>query len=529
MPSPGRYQSSVFNFLNRRSLQLSEQIRRTVRSVKMTASWGVQILLYPAYVAFQAGRVTAQQLRQAVQTTSLRLKAVEKAVEKVKHVNAPPRPEPSLSCDTPLYRALQTVEAFALLPVIKTPLELVASPDLSTQLVDQSELTVQIPRISELAVSQSATEVSTAETSATEIGAAETRIVINQNGTVSRHSTANGNGAMSGNGSRRSLSPSSKIIGIASLLTNRSLVLITNQGQILDILTAEQQTQLHRRIVWEVAHYWRTRRALWAEQQSAPYPLPLPEVSQNALPPVRMFQRLMAWMQTGSVAIATNLFHESALVARLQAEQAIAFAQIANFGEPEADDPWTEDDDTSGFVEMTEFSEKTVNPWKRRQQATLNPTAGTPVRLLKSSRFSGLFPFAGRQQNSTQTKAQANPPINRLGRVVPNLRSAWLENRLAPVAETTRTVAIAPMPSSPEAADSGLQPSPPDAAGQLDQPNPQTSSSDLQTTWIETEATLVGYVKHPLEQVLEWLDSGMVWIEETLAKVWNWLRHGWRS
>jgi hypothetical protein len=522
MPSPGRYQSSVFNFLNRRSLQLSEQVRRTVRSVKTTAAWGVQVLLYPAYVAFQAGRVTAQQLRQAVQTTSLRLKAVEKAIEKVKHVNEPPRPEPTLSCDTPIYRVLQTVEAFALLPTVKTPLELVASPDLSLQLQDQAEGIVQAPQIGEL-VRQATTERSLTEHRALTSEATETGIAVSQNGTVSRSSAVKGNGSVSANGTGRSLSPSSKIIGIASLLTNRSLVLITNQGQILDILTTEQQVQLHRRIVWEVAQYWLTRRALWAEQQPAPFPLPLPEVRQNALPPVRMFQRLMAWMQTSSVAIATNLFHESTLVARMQAEQAIAYAQTVSFGEPGFDDPWTEDDDTSGFIEMTEFSAATVNPWERRQQATLNPSAAKPIRLLKSSRFSGLFPFAGGQQNSTPAK----PQTNRLGRILPDLKSIWSEKRLAQV-ESRGTAAIASMPTSSETG-SALQPAQPDTAGQLDQPNAQNGSSDLQTTWIETEATLVGYVKHPLEQVLEWLDSGMVWIEEAIAKIWNWLRHGWRN
>jgi hypothetical protein len=45
----------------------------------------------------------------------------------------------------------------------------------------------------------------------------------------------------------------------------------------------------------------------------------------------------------------------------------------------------------------------------------------------------------------------------------------------------------------------------------------------LPSSWIETEAQLVGYVKHPLEQLLEWLDQGMVWLETQLSRVWNWL------
>jgi hypothetical protein len=521
MPSSGRYQSSVFNFLNRRSLQLSEQVRRTVRSVKMTASWSVQILLYPAYAAFQTGRVTAQQLRQAVQTTSLRLKTVEKAIQKVTHVNAPPRLESSLRSDTPIYRALQTVEAFALLPTIKSPLERVTL----------SNLSIQADQASELAVHHRA-----AQPNATGDQTIDAKIVVSQNGAVST-SAASEKGAVSligltgvtgGNGAARSLSFSGKIIGIASLLTSRSLVLVTNQGQLLDILTTEQQAQLHQRIVWEVAHYWRTRRNLWV-QQPAPFPLPLPEVRQNALPPVRMVRRLMAWMQTSSVAIATNLFQESALVARLQAEQAIAHTQTVNLSEPRVEDPWTEDDDTSGFVEMTEFSETAINPWKRRRQAALNPLAGTPTRLLKSSRFSGLFPFAGRRQGSAAT--QTNLQSSRFSTIFSGLKGIRSESRLAQVERAeSKTAAIAPTPSSPSPEPgSTLQPSQPDTPGQIEQSNSQDGSSNLQTTWIEAETTLVGYVKHPLEQILEWLDSGMVWIEEILAKAWNWLQRGQRK
>ena len=42
--------------------------------------------------------------------------------------------------------------------------------------------------------------------------------------------------------------------------------------------------------------------------------------------------------------------------------------------------------------------------------------------------------------------------------------------------------------------------------------------------WIETNATVMGYVKHPLEQLLAWLDSLMLWLEEMLLKIWQWLK-----
>ena len=37
--------------------------------------------------------------------------------------------------------------------------------------------------------------------------------------------------------------------------------------------------------------------------------------------------------------------------------------------------------------------------------------------------------------------------------------------------------------------------------------------------WIETNATAMGYVKHPLEQLLEWLDLAILWLEDVFSQV----------
>lgn len=48
---------------------------------------------------------------------------------------------------------------------------------------------------------------------------------------------------------------------------------------------------------------------------------------------------------------------------------------------------------------------------------------------------------------------------------------------------------------------------------------------DEKPDFIETKATPMGYVKHPLEVLLEWLDRGMLLIEQAIVKVWRWLRN----
>ncbi|MGH2413816.1 MAG: hypothetical protein ACRDEA_09045, partial [Microcystaceae cyanobacterium] len=53
---------------------------------------------------------------------------------------------------------------------------------------------------------------------------------------------------------------------------------------------------------------------------------------------------------------------------------------------------------------------------------------------------------------------------------------------------------------------------------------PQESTLDAAPDWLETEATPVGYVKHPLERLLEWLDQIMLWVEERIVNLWTWMR-----
>jgi hypothetical protein len=54
-----------------------------------------------------------------------------------------------------------------------------------------------------------------------------------------------------------------KIQGIATLLETRHLVLVSDHSQVLDILTPQQQTQLQRWITWELTEYYRQLRQVY--------------------------------------------------------------------------------------------------------------------------------------------------------------------------------------------------------------------------------------------------------------------------
>ena len=48
--SPGRYQSKLFRFLHRQSQQVRDRIGRTIRQVQVSTSWSVEALLYPVFM-----------------------------------------------------------------------------------------------------------------------------------------------------------------------------------------------------------------------------------------------------------------------------------------------------------------------------------------------------------------------------------------------------------------------------------------------------------------------------------------------
>ncbi|MEH2405176.1 hypothetical protein [Nostoc sp.] len=56
----------------------------------------------------------------------------------------------------------------------------------------------------------------------------------------------------------------------------------------------------------------------------------------------------------------------------------------------------------------------------------------------------------------------------------------------------------------------------------------QSSQVEPQPDWIETKATSTGYEKHPLEQLLEWVDYVMLWLEERFVNIFESLRQLWQ-
>ena len=259
---PGRYQSRLFNFLNQQSIKFTAQCDRAVRHLKVTAVWGAQIVLYPLYLVVQSSLSAGRQLSSTAQAGFPQIKAL---------TQSQPKQETTLSADTPIQRVLG---------------------ELNTLLESESaESLASLPSF--LSVTSTQELAKTPE--------------------IDKQPTTNDE-QLTGAIAAKPLSDESGMIqGVATQLETRTLVLVTVQNQILDILTPQQQQKLASRISWEVADLLRQWRLAMASKSHTPQRLANLDQPRVFLP-VRLFWNLMAWVQSSPVAIAANVFQEATLV-----------------------------------------------------------------------------------------------------------------------------------------------------------------------------------------------------------------------
>ncbi|MGB5963767.1 MAG: hypothetical protein WBG73_24230 [Coleofasciculaceae cyanobacterium] len=585
----GRYQSRLFNFLNKQSQRLTDQYDRTIRHLKVATVWGAQILLYPIYMLVQAGLSAGRQLTQSAEAGWPQIKTLTNATDEVLP-----------TVDTAIERVLAEINRLPLLEVQNQAIPGHENSEGQISPEAASELATQI-----VALTQSLTSSSISPTASS----------IDLNTTTS----------------------SSGIQGVATILETRALVLVTIENQILDILTPQQQKKLSSKISWEIADQrrkWRLAEA--STRRFKAYPkLSALEENPRILAPVKLFWQLMAWVQTSPVAIAANLFQESTLVvatsnqhqlAQRKPEKILPQAPSALFFLDRTFAELESHQLVPGTEVVIALSERTTRSLQQNSQklfqklqTTFNKPTTTPPTGIQSLIYAAVDYFFGRnstklpgknfaEQPTIPGKQQNLPSAQELSSLefpqaevdpwltwddlydtpIPNqfqttasttirgkssqqlpeaLNSriplepensvlgkikrylGWKQppgklSVLTPREETKATIAPAPLVVQPSSkprtrrqkSDRLSQPAtaphtvtrrkialPATVNSSLTNPNSSTTNGDLDAApdWIETPATPSGYVKHPLEQLLEWLDSAMLWLEELVMKIWR--------
>ncbi len=616
-PSTDPYKSRLFNLINRQSLHLRDRWDRTAQNLRVAAEWGVQILLYPVYLLVQTGRIAGHQLQQTFEQAQLPV-----STAKSEDRQQPP------TADKPIEQVLKAVESGLLAPYSRKSSTVDAnlrSSDVSLGLPSEGllpSLKEWMTRIWQQALApvQKRDKEDKGDKGDKE---GEEKRFLSINLRQPLDTLPQKTVAQSSTGLKQATEISKEnclvIQGVATLLETRTLVLVTRDNQILDILSQQQQQKLQQCISWEVAEYWNEQRLAQTATKKLPGRLPMfKKNSANVLPPVRFFWKVMGWVQTSSVAIAVNLFEESTFasplapsppptspkiappliptevlatlddtIADLEEQQLVPTAQVvqnlgAHFQEllqnlqtrlsaseratasPEASDPHSFEIQALIQAAIDYFFGKlpeqfrpqgndpsaAIPPHQSRATPSLSgsdslslPKADLPEQqLLAASEedpwlsWDDLFSDAGsavvvseqlkeRSPSSSPDPAQLpkasqtplkpeNPPLES---IKPNLN--WRQKSKSFQSSQPASKDLA----QPQNHPSTVAPSSRTSA-QVTQSQPEDSTLESAPDWVETEATPIGYVKHPLERILEWLDWIVLWLEELVANIWRWAR-----
>lgn len=534
--STGRYQSRVFNFLSQQSLRLRDRSAQTWRQVKVAAVWGVQILLYPVYVGFQSTRLIEKQLQQTARQTLPRLRSAGRALPVRK-------PRSSLALppvDAPLQNVLQaanTALADATLQIRGVASRLdtgsLVLVTLQNQILDLSfeQQTELIRRI-----------------------AWETANYWRQ---------------------RRLFNPPPPAPISTFLLPVKPRSNALLPIRVLQTVMAWMQ---RGSVAVSADLFQESRLAVYLPSQPALSGSGDEPVLRSAQPSwVVMEAQFYDWLEQAGQA-TTDL-----LLAALKSGQVTFSDIVSRFAERRAESqPLPTIPNPLKQAKLPAASDwlPLLDRWLSKVPGLEQPQLPAPLDPQPWLAMEDLFDQPDSSLTDNLEVAQNPKPIlpqpsqipfrtwlkRSLGSILPERRATPIENPA--VWETTDTAALEtaiktsqikwPQPKwssfKPSRQSSLAQSQQPSATPQaypsamvefhadrrlttprpinpLDQVAPlssldtanQEEAAMLPQSWIETEAKLVGYVKHPLEHLLEWLDKSMLWLETRLSKIWRWL------
>ena len=474
---PGRYQSRLLRYLNRQYIRWSDRRDRAIRHGQVATTWGAQVILYPFFMLFQSAQLAGRRLQQFLGLS-----------------NSPPSPQLPPS-DTPVRRVLEVAQSFYL------PAAQANKP----------------------ALTENAKPISF-------------KVKGSEN--------------------------PSPIAGIATQQEQRNLVLVNEENEILDILTPEQQQQLNEKIILEVESYLHQRHSIDQIESESSISL-APEEEPANTGAGGIFKNAIDWVKNGPVATVANLFGSEnpqinqfenrrqqlkAKSEELKHRHEELSLKINLNSDESKPDAISRIDRAIANLETGNIAQSVVNSAQKflHQVKTRlsNPQTGQN-QAGNSEELEDIWlttnDLFGKPQtlpNISQIPAQKNPASPaalppaaqtdiRIGKSIQNLIKRYLQPQQAlavrPQQKTDLAVrqnapkAITKFPSSVSSLDTT-------STSEKSVASTRQVSGNRETEWIETEAKPVGYVKHPLERILEWLDRAMLWLEELIIKAWDWLQ-----
>ncbi len=545
--SSGPYQSRIFNFFHKQSRRVSEQLGTAFRHLQVATSWGAQAILY---LLFQSNESAGKQLRSSQQKNWLPYFVREgekgREGEREKENNwqsavlkrMPPdeadTQDQILTVDRPIQRVLHFVREGARggqgkkesnWQSVLGQILFSATSLLLLRKDFQKELFALL--FSKRVMSSPSLPI------------------------------AKGNPNLPPAPSLP-CSPALFTRGIASQLSTRTLVLVTAENEILDILTPQQQRKLEERIIEEVAQYWRCWQLATANEPISAQALAvidrtvavkstqIASVSAGAIALVHRSWKLVLAVPTQLISRGKTLTiddTQQAALAKLNEViapdaqphrfkiHALIWAAIDYFfgtrGKPKLDQTVTDDLERGGLLQKLvgmrfnlllqpfgskpkqhQVTDDDIDPW-----LTVGDLFGTPKSKGKHVQHHNIELSASRLTSLDLLLSSRNSKKQIFAQTAKSKVSSVTSTKRGKNQQLEDTVQNHNPPSSSSPVFHDLLHS--------------NSSTQMEPApdWIETQATVIGYVKHPLEQLLQWLDHLLLWIEELFMKVLEWAQH----
>ncbi|MUL38990.1 hypothetical protein [Gloeocapsopsis dulcis] len=473
----GRYQSKLFNFVHQQSRRFTQQCDRAFRQIQFATSWISPAVLYPFYALFQKSKQFSQ-------------KPASPQLQATQQDSSPPTPP---SADTPIQQVLQLFEL---------PTEKIALPNRDEQ--PKRNFAWFLLHLIRLAQQSKELFQPNRPTVASPVEWIPITAKLKNNRRVIR--------------------------GIASGLASRNLVLVTTENEILDVFTPQHQEQLQAKIQGEVATYWRYQRLAYASQVQTQ--LKSDTDTSNLLllekSPLTFLDRVLAeieshsfaltqhWQnQLNSTTILANTINRNNIESNSSTShtlriQALIWAAIDFFFGSDSSTKLGKDTPSTKSLQFSKKTQPKRIPYRPVSQLPASsPTIEDPW-LTLSDLFGEVESEAeGQGTAATQIPNKVLPENKTSDSLRRKLINGW--QRFKPKINVVTALVKVRMSV---------------IASVTPEPSPQTNLAQINPTseWIDVSAITMGYVKHPLEQVLEWLDRAMVWLEKILFKFWQWLK-----
>ncbi len=471
--SSGRYQSRLLNFVHLQSRRLTQQWDHTYRHLQVATKWGVELLLYPVYLLLNPTESAGRTLEGKEPQPRLKL-----------------QPETPPTADTPIQQVLEAVKS------LPSESDIAEPPKTSAPWKFVGFLSSKLFRRHP-----------------------PTKPLISEN-------------------SPENIQPYLPVMrGIATNLVSRNLVLVTADNEILDILTPQQQAKLADRIICAVGNYWHS----WQLAANKPQSQILPKIE-------RIFTKI-----TGQISVNMLSLPEGTEKDLLNTNKLIAFldASIANW-------------ESKGLLPVQQRSQEIIRLAQTqlnifvygREQVAARGNMSVNADSLETqilnipaliadaiNYFFGVSKDQKIAQGHSDGESQSSLPHDRRFQNEVLAKDSWLN--FSDLFGNSQISSANRSESKPKAKSGWLQKSKssPQLAptakklGKLSEnlnsqaitKNRHRSQVEAQPDWIDVEATFVGYDKHPLEQLLEWLDHAILWLEEIIVKVYQFFQRLWRG